>query len=81
MGLTACAESISSVEPPALEPPPASFVEACLRPVRLPNKEITQSEAESLWVEDRIRLISCAERHAALAEFYTERDREISNVE
>ena len=78
LALTACGDLMNSVEPPSLEPPPVSFTQPCERPILLPNREVTQSEVETLWAGDRVRLITCANRYSALVDFYKERDREIS---
>jgi hypothetical protein len=72
--LTACAESIGSIEPPVLVDPPASLVVKCSRPVILPNRELSQSEVEKLWISDRSNLLACGERHESLVEFYKIRD-------
>jgi hypothetical protein len=45
--------------------------------VKLPERPLTQLEVESNWIEDRGRLISCAERHGAVVEFYQDRDSRI----
>lgn len=75
--LTACGESIGSVEPPVLTEPPSEFTRPCPRPVKLPERPLTQLEVETNWIEDRGRLISCSERHGALVEFYQDRDSRI----
>lgn len=76
--LTACGESIGSVEPPTLMEPPSEFTQPCSRPVKLPERPLTQLEVETNWIEDRGRLISCAERHEAIVAFYEDRDSRIA---
>ncbi len=75
--LTACGESIGSVEPPILAEAPPELTRPCPRPVKLPESSLTQLEVEANWIEDRGRLISCSERHGALVEFYQDRDSRI----
>ncbi|RJT32868.1 anaerobic dehydrogenase [Mesorhizobium waimense] len=54
---------------------------ACLGPVRLPSGELTQRDVERLWISDRKALINCGKRHAALRDFYHERDADLRNIE
>jgi len=75
--LTACGESIGSVEPPLLFQAPQEFTVSCSRPVGLPARALTQLEVETNWIEDRNRLIICSERHDALVEFYHNRDSKV----
>lgn len=64
--LTACGALTPSSEPPRVDPPPPSALEACRRPVSLPVGGLTQAEGELRWLQDRRRLIDCASRHGAL---------------
>lgn len=44
-------------------------MEACLGPVTLFADMDTQLEQERAWATDRRRLVTCAEKHAGLAEW------------
>ena len=35
---------------------------------------MTQRDIERFWSRDRVSLVDCAKRHAALRDFYQERD-------
>ncbi|MBZ9808109.1 dehydrogenase [Mesorhizobium sp. ESP-6-2] len=72
--------SISTALPPALVEPARETVAACLGPVRLPKGVLTQRDVERLWISDRKALITCAKRHAALRDFYAQRDAELRGV-
>lgn len=75
LALTACADSIqSSTEAPRLNDAPAALTQDCSRPVRIPDRELTQAEVEELWLRDREALIACGLNRAALQEFYENRD-------
>lgn len=76
--LTACAASDRSVVPPRLDPPPPSLTVACPPPVDLPTGSLTQREVERHWIRDRISLLECADRHAALSIYYQTRDRALA---
>jgi hypothetical protein len=75
--LTACEESGRSNEAPILLGPPEEFVKYCPRPVKLPDRSLTQFEVENSWIQDRASLVLCADRHAAVTEFYEDRDSRI----
>lgn len=75
--LTGCGDSIKSVEPPRLEPAPPGLTERCDRPVLLPERDLPRGETRSYWATDRGRLVTCADRHAALVDFYEDRDTRI----
>lgn len=77
LALGACSGSIGSVEPPKLSPPPAELIEPCERPVLLPERILTQSEVEALWIRDRANLIECGQYKDLLQEFYQDRDSRI----
>lgn len=70
--LTACAGSIPFSEPPRVDPPPPSALEACRRPASLPVGGLTQAEGELRWLQDRRRLVDCASRHEALVLWITD---------
>lgn len=75
--LAACSGSIGSVEPPKLVPPPVELTVDCVRPVLLPERELTQSEVEIFWMRDRSNLIECGQYKDLLQEFYADRDTRI----
>lgn len=53
------------------------FTQPCGRPVGLPERPLSQYEVESYWIEDRSALVTCAQRHDAVVEFYRDRDSRI----
>lgn len=72
--LTACGESIGSVEPPKLSSPPLGLTGPCARPIDLPDRELTQKEVEFYWINDRENLIRCGLQLQDLIAFYEDRD-------
>ena len=50
----------------------------CADPVALPKRDLTEGETERFWHEDRIRLVVCGRRHAAVLSFYEDRDKRIA---
>lgn len=75
--LVGCGDSIKSVEPPKLEPPPSGLTEPCQRPTLLPERNLSKGEVTSYWAEDRGRHVTCVDRHAALVGYYQTRDAKI----
>lgn len=65
LALTACGDSIRFdrfVPPTLLEP--------CARGVELPiDRNLTQAEAETAWLQDRTNLAVCRERHQGLVKY------------
>lgn len=79
LALTACAASIQSIDgPPVLEPAPAALLRDCSRPVRLPERELTQAEVEEFWLRDRQALVECGVSKEALERYYSDRDARIT---
>lgn len=73
--LMACSASTKFVaSPPSLSHPPGSFEMDCADPVQLPNGPMKQRDVERHWSRDRASLIECGDRHAALRDFYQQRD-------
>jgi len=73
--LGACAASIqSSTEPPRLVDAPARLQEACAKPLRLPDRELTQADVEKYWLRDRQALLACGMTKQALLDYYLNRD-------
>lgn len=64
-----------------LDPPPPSLVQACARPVALPERALTAAEVESLWARDAAALIQCGLEKAALISFYRDRDSRLDPTE
>lgn len=60
------------------EKPAAENQRPCAGPVALPNRDLNEGETERLWHEDRIRLVVCGRRHAAVLSFYEDRDKRIA---
>lgn len=76
--LAACAGSIqSSTEPPVLEEAPSELTGNCPQPVILPERMLMQAEVEEFWLRDRVALIDCGARKAALESYYARRDEAI----
>jgi len=46
----------------------------CPRPVRLPDRELSQAEVEAYWLRDRQALIECGLTKQALLNYYQTRD-------
>ena len=76
--VTACSESIGSVEPPKLANPPRGLTLLCNKPVELPLHPLSQLEVEVLWIDDRNNLIGCGLRLQSLIDFYKSRDKRIT---
>lgn len=77
LGLAACSDSIGSVEPPKLAPPPVELTAPCERPVLLPERVLIQREVENYWLRDRASLIECGQYKDLLEDFYNDRDQRI----
>jgi hypothetical protein len=75
--LVGCGDSIESVEPPKLEPPPSGLTESCSRPTLIPERNLSKGEVTSYWAEDRGRHVTCVDRHEALVNYYRDRDSKI----
>ena len=67
--LGACSGLTPSSERLRVDPPQASLSEPCRFAVRLPNRDLSQSETERFWIEDRRRLAECRGKQAGLAEW------------
>jgi hypothetical protein len=72
-----CADSIKSVEPPKLAPPPESLTASCSKPIKLPERVLSQKDTENFWGLDRLHLVVCGEIHKALKNYYSSRDAKI----
>lgn len=59
---------------PILEPAPAELLSECDKPVRLPDRSLTQAEVETFWLRDRVALIECGQTKEALIDYYRQRD-------
>lgn len=71
LALTACAGSIPSAEGINMDAPPPSAMMPCKRPVLLPDRALSQAEAEGYSIADRRELISCAGKQKILATWAT----------
>ncbi|WBC28301.1 hypothetical protein DPMD02_36 [Desulfofustis phage LS06-2018-MD02] len=69
--LTACAGSMPSADLDVSLPAP-SLTQPCRPPLRLPEREVTQAEAEGYWLRDRRSLVDCASRHQGLTQWVQE---------
>jgi hypothetical protein len=80
LALTACRESIGSVESYVPQPPPKQLVKECEFPTLLPMRELSQRDVENYWIEDRGSLLDCKDRFKSLKEFYIFRDSKLTGV-
>lgn len=71
---TACAGSTPFAKAPQLEPVAPELAADCDDPTKLPDRELTQAEAERYWRQDRYRLAVCRDRHRATLRFFELRD-------
>jgi hypothetical protein len=67
--LQACAASTPSAEGLDVPPPEAAITAPCASPVRIPEGDLMQAEAERLWLRDRANLAACRDRQALLADW------------
>ena len=76
LALPACGGLTPSLinEGPRLNDAPDELHNPCAKPLRLPERELTQAEVESFWLRDRENLIACGLDKEALLEFYLTRD-------
>lgn len=62
----------------ALAQPPAALEQSCAGPMRLARKALTEGmsagEVERIWSRDRVRLIECMDKFAALVRWRRARD-------
>jgi hypothetical protein len=65
-------------KPPQLIKPDSALLLKCIGPVDIGTESLTQGQLERLWITDRERLLSCVRRHAALRDFYADRDAQLS---
>lgn len=49
--------------------PDSELLKACERPGEIPNKPLVQRLVEKLWISDRKKLLDCAARQGALADY------------
>jgi hypothetical protein len=49
--------------------PPAALTAMCERPVRLPDGDLTQGAAVTLWAKDRAELVACGDEKEALVQW------------
>jgi len=68
LALAACAASIRPADVD-LDPPAPSVTEECVAPVLLPERALSQAEAETFWLQDRFALVDCQKRQATLVEW------------
>lgn len=47
-------------------------------PTDLPATSLTQRQIEAYWSADRLSLVDCAQRHAALRDFILKRDHALA---
>ena len=63
LALQACGNSTAFVKSRPVDP---SLTQPCNQATLLPERELSQSEALSFWLRDRVSLAECRERHALL---------------
>ena len=81
LALPACSASTHYVSPPPvpqLAKPDSALTKDCSNPVDIGSGALTQEQAETFWIKDRQSLIDCRRRHAALRDFYAERDSRLA---
>ncbi len=64
--LTGCQTGLVSSEQIRLDDPVPSLIIPCAMAVRLPDRELTQSEVEKYWLMDRYKLVDCRGKHHEL---------------
>lgn len=69
LGLPCLVTACGGFRSPDIPAPPAALVAPCERPVRLPDRGMSQSEVETAWRRDRIALADCGDRLEGLAGF------------
>ncbi len=57
--LTACGGSTKLDSPGLKAAIDSKLLEKCQRPVKLPNRDLTQLDIERFWAKDRAELIKC----------------------
>jgi hypothetical protein len=72
--VTACAGSTPFVKAPELAVVDPNLAKDCDGPTIIPDRELTQAEAERYWAQDRFRLVVCRDRHRETLRFFTFRD-------
>lgn len=80
LALPACSAStkyVSPPPPPQLAKPDSALTKDCDAPADIGNEALTQEQTENFWIPDRKALIDCRRRHAALRDFYADRDRRL----
>ncbi|QIG75128.1 hypothetical protein EVC15_066 [Rhizobium phage RHph_N2_6] len=66
----------AKIELPALPPelqvckPDGTCEPICVRPVLIPERDISRAEAEKLWRRDRLHFVACRMSAQAIADFY-----------
>lgn len=65
-GSTVLPES-DSIRIPRLD---SSIASPCKDPVKIPERNVTRSEAEKLWARDRVSLVKCGVKHKAAVDQY-----------
>ncbi|MBB6299891.1 anaerobic dehydrogenase [Rhizobium leucaenae] len=58
--------------------PDSALTKDCDAPVNIGDKQLTQEQTENFWIPDRKALIECRRRHAALRDFYADRDKRLA---
>ena len=68
------ANNLAPAEPPKLSPAPAWMQEPCPKLGRLPDQALAQKAVEDQWRDDVRAYEECRTKHAALKQFYRNRD-------
>lgn len=68
--LTACAGSTKYTDGPTLTGADSSITGPCNRPVKLPNRALSQADVEKYWSRDRANLVKCAGEKAEVVRYY-----------
>lgn len=70
LALAACSGSIVSTDGTKLTAADSSVTGPCARPVKLPNRDLSQADVERYWSRDRANLVRCAGEKAEVVRYY-----------
>ena len=77
LALAACKGSIISTDRTRLTAADSSITGPCARPVRLPERKLSQADVEKYWSRDRANLVRCAGEKAEVVRYYDDLFRRI----
>lgn len=78
-GCVTTKEYVPVAPPPLiLTPIDSSLLSDCKLPIQLPEKNLSQKEAEKLWTVDRKDILDCMNKHKALVKVIKFRDEQLT---